>query len=139
MSCGSTISNSTNNLKTASHSFPDLKWLWNIPLTWLAGIALGWERRHQGRSRVVTNAGRDAVDAAASARNGVAGRVSRERSTGVQTNGARRVRQNRVVPTPVAGAKLSVADAIQPDPISHQAGSDGDKTNSSPGRARHKP
>jgi hypothetical protein len=32
MSCGSTISNSTNNLKAASHSFPDLKWLWNIPL-----------------------------------------------------------------------------------------------------------
>jgi uncharacterized protein YjiS (DUF1127 family) len=49
MSCGSTISNSTNNLKAASHSFPDLKWLWNIPLTWLAGIALRWERRHQCR------------------------------------------------------------------------------------------
>jgi uncharacterized protein YjiS (DUF1127 family) len=49
MSCGSTISNSTNNLKAASHSLPDLKWLWNIPLTWLAGIALGWERRHQCR------------------------------------------------------------------------------------------
>jgi hypothetical protein len=56
-----------------------------------------------------------------------------------RTNGASRVRQNRVVPTPVAGAKLSVADTIQPDAISHQAGSDGDKTNSSPGRARHKP
>jgi hypothetical protein len=43
------------------------------------------------------------------------------------------VRRNRVVPTPVAGAKLSVATSIQPDPIRHQAGSDGDKTNSSPG------
>ena len=29
--------------------------------------------------------------------------------------GALRVRQNRVVPTPVAGAKLSVATSIQPD------------------------
>jgi hypothetical protein len=37
-----------------------------------------------------------------------------------------------VVPTPVAGAKLSVATSIQPDRIRHQAGSDGDKTNSSP-------
>ncbi len=52
---------------------------------------------------------------------------------------ALRVRQNRVVPTPVAGAKLSVANLIQPDRLSHQAGSDGGKTNSSPGRARHKP
>jgi uncharacterized protein YjiS (DUF1127 family) len=49
MSCGSTICNSTNNLKADSHSFPDLKWLWDIPLTWLAGIALRWERRHQCR------------------------------------------------------------------------------------------
>ena len=49
------------------------------------------------------------------------------------------VRQNRVVPTPVAGAKLPVANSIQPDRFSHQAGSDGGKTNSSPGRARHKP
>ncbi len=49
------------------------------------------------------------------------------------------VRQNRVVPTPVAGAKLPVAKLIRPDRLSHQAGSDGGKTNSSPGRARHKP
>jgi len=39
----------------------------------------------------------------------------------------------------VAGAKLSVANSIRPDRLSHQAGSDGGKTNSSPGRARHKP
>jgi len=32
-----------------------------------------------------------------------------------------------------------VANLIQPDRLSHQAGSDGGKTNSSPGRARHKP
>jgi|GraSoiStandDraft_5_1057265.scaffolds.fasta_scaffold49362_2 uncharacterized protein YjiS (DUF1127 family) len=47
MSCGSTIGNSTNNLKSDSHSFPDLKWLWSIPVAWLIGIALRWERRRQ--------------------------------------------------------------------------------------------
>jgi hypothetical protein len=40
---------------------------------------------------------------------------TRERCTARKTNDAIRVRQNRVVPTPVAGAKLPVADAIQPD------------------------
>jgi hypothetical protein len=65
--------------------------------------------------------------------------VFRERTTARRTNDAFSVRQNRVVPTPVAGAKLSVADTIRPDRKCHQAGSDGDKTNSSPGRARHKP
>jgi hypothetical protein len=40
-----------------------------------------------------------------------------------------------VVPTPVAGAKLSVAVTIQPDRNSHQAGSDGDKTNSLAGES----
>ena len=49
------------------------------------------------------------------------------------------VRQNCVVLAPVAGVKLPVTDAIQPDCFGHQAGSDGDKTNSSPGRAQHKP
>jgi hypothetical protein len=38
-----------------------------------------------------------------------------ERFTARKTNDAIRVRQNRVVPTPVAGAKLSVATSIQPD------------------------
>jgi hypothetical protein len=47
------------------------------------------------------------------------------------------VRQNRVVLAPVAGAKLSVANLILQDRLSHQAGSDGGKRNSSPGRARH--
>jgi hypothetical protein len=65
--------------------------------------------------------------------------VFRERATARRTNGAIRVRQNRVVPTPVAGAKLPVVISIRPDSISHQAGSDGGKTNSSPGRARYKP
>ena len=62
--------------------------------------------RQEGRIAIVTNAGWDAVDAAALARKVIAGRVSRERFTARRTNGAIRVRQNRVVPTPVAGAKL---------------------------------
>ena len=93
----------------------------------------------EGRIAIVTNAGGDAVDAAASARKCVHRAVSREWIAARRTNGAGCVRQNRVVPTPVAGAKLSVVISTQPDRFSHQAGSDGDKTNSSPGRARHKP
>ena len=49
MSCGSTASNSTNTLDAASSWFPDLRWSWKIPLAWLAGIALEWERRYQRR------------------------------------------------------------------------------------------
>jgi uncharacterized protein YjiS (DUF1127 family) len=49
MSCGSTTCNSTNTLGAASPSFPDLRWSWKIPLAWLTGIALGWERRCQYR------------------------------------------------------------------------------------------
>ena len=43
--------------------------------------------RKEGRIAIVTNAGRDAVDAAASAREVIAGRSSRERSAR-RTNGA---------------------------------------------------
>lgn len=49
MSCGSTTGNSTNILGAASPSFPDLAWSWKIPLAWLVGIALAWERRGQYR------------------------------------------------------------------------------------------
>jgi uncharacterized protein YjiS (DUF1127 family) len=42
MSCGSTT---CNNHEGASTSFPDLRWSWKIPLAWLAGLALGLERR----------------------------------------------------------------------------------------------
>ena len=91
----------------------------------------------EGRIAIVTNAGWDVVDATASARNGVAGRVSRERSTGAQTNDAvsafakasadgyqtrrsllaktGRVRQSRVVLAPVAGVKS--AEASRPDRV----------------------
>ena len=49
MSCGSTTCNSTNNLEAAPPSIPDQRWSWKIPLAWLAGIALGWERRYDSR------------------------------------------------------------------------------------------
>ena len=49
MACASANCNSTNTLEIASPSFPDLQWCWKIPLAWLAGIALGWERRCQYR------------------------------------------------------------------------------------------
>jgi hypothetical protein len=42
----------------------------------------------EGRLAIVTNAGRDAVDVAASGAKVIAGRVSRERLAGAQTNGA---------------------------------------------------
>jgi hypothetical protein len=93
----------------------------------------------RGGSRVVTNAGRDAVDAAASGAMRVRRAVSAVSERRAQDDRRCSVRQNRVVLAPVAGVKLPVANLIQPDRLSHQAGSDGGKTNSSPGRARHKP
>ncbi len=50
-----------------------------------------------------------------------------------------RVRQNRVVLTPVAGAKSAEAGRPNRVQAGHQSADDGDKTNSSPGRAWHKP
>jgi hypothetical protein len=49
MSCGSITCNPTRTLGSESPSFPDLQWSWKIPLAWLAGIALGLERRYQYR------------------------------------------------------------------------------------------
>ena len=45
MPCGSTIDNSTHALDAASPSFPAIGWSWKIPLAWLAGILLWWQRR----------------------------------------------------------------------------------------------
>lgn len=39
--------NSTNTLDVASRPFPASSWSWKTSLAWLAGIALGWERRCQ--------------------------------------------------------------------------------------------
>jgi uncharacterized protein YjiS (DUF1127 family) len=47
MSCGSTIGTSTSYIETAPRSFPDRAWSWQVPFSWLARIALAWERRHQ--------------------------------------------------------------------------------------------
>jgi len=60
----------------------------------------------RGGSRVVTNAGRDAVDARASGAMCVRRAVFREWTLAAQDERRWSVRQNRVVPTPVAGAKL---------------------------------
>jgi hypothetical protein len=49
MSCGSTTCTSTHYLKTAPLSFPDVRWSWQVPIAWLAGMAPGWERRRQRR------------------------------------------------------------------------------------------
>ena len=49
MPCGSTIDDSTHPLDAVSASFPGLRWSWGIPLAWLVGIALWWERRSQYR------------------------------------------------------------------------------------------
>ena len=49
MPCGSATCNSTNTLDAASPSFRAFRWSWKIPFAWLAGIALGWERRCQYR------------------------------------------------------------------------------------------
>jgi hypothetical protein len=89
-------------------------------------------------------AGSSCERAAGARTNGVASVLAKASTDGYQARRSLlaktgRVRQNRVVLVSVAGAKLSVVKSIQPDPIRHQAGSDGDKTNSSPGRARHKP
>jgi hypothetical protein len=89
---------------------------------------------------IVTNAGWDAVDAAASARTVIAGRAKLvSEHPARKTNGAGCVRQNRVVPTPVADAKLPVANLIQPDRSAIKPAATVTRTNSSPGRARHKP
>ena len=68
----------------------------------------------RGGSRVVTNAGRDAVDAAASGAMRVRRAVIRERARRARRRRCG-VRQNRVVLASVAGVKLPVAKLIQPD------------------------
>jgi hypothetical protein len=66
------------------------------------------------------------MDAAASARKVVAGRFS---VSDARRTDERRccVRQNRVVPAPVAGVKLSVAEIDPTGSFRPRAGSDGDK------------
>src|SRR5665647_3497339 len=105
----------------------------------------------RGALAIVTNAGGDAVDAAASARSGIAGRVHP-----VSDNvSARRRRHSPVEPFGEDG-RLRTAKPCGPgtrcwcqvgggfcEPNRArqrlQSADDGDKTNSSPGRARYKP
>jgi uncharacterized protein YjiS (DUF1127 family) len=49
MPCGNANSSSANYIETALPSFPDRRWSWQIPLSWLARIAFECERRHQRR------------------------------------------------------------------------------------------
>lgn len=51
MSCGNTTCNLTHTLDAAAAAcpFPAFGWLTKIPLAWLAGMALWWERRDQYR------------------------------------------------------------------------------------------
>ena len=95
--------------------------------------------RQEGRIAIVTNARRDVVDAAASARKVDAGR-------GKLVSGSRRAGRTTLKRTakPCGSGTRGWCQAAggEVDPtgsISHQAGSDGGKRNSSPGRARHKP
>ena len=119
---------------------------------------------HEGRIAIVTNVGMGCGGRGSVVAQGVAGRIFhcakvRERFAGAWTNGAstprlkcgrqhmadprigrgRCGRQKRVVPAPVAGAKP--AEVYEPNRARqhHQSAGDGGKTNSSPGRARHKP
>ena len=78
----------------------------------------------RGALAIVTNAGWDAVDAAASGAKLVRRAASRrEQTTARKMNDTSCVRQNRVVPTPVAGAKLCggcVSSTELDQPLIHQ-------------------
>ena len=49
MPCGGTDCTSTHYIKTIPSSFPELGWLWRIPLSWLYGMAAWSERRSRYR------------------------------------------------------------------------------------------
>jgi uncharacterized protein YjiS (DUF1127 family) len=55
MSCGSANCASANDIQTALSSFPDRRRRRQIPLSWLAGIALWRERRRQHRQLLELN------------------------------------------------------------------------------------
>jgi hypothetical protein len=97
--------------------------------------------RQEGRIAIVTNAGWDAVDAAASARRVIAGRAkTRERVNGAQDERRQSVRQNRVVLTPQRLAS-SLAEVRKAQPGRRASFREATETTKpdSPGRARHKP
>jgi hypothetical protein len=78
-----------------------------------------WYLRHpvpiRGALAIVTNVGRDAVDAAARRASVIAGQVfACERSGSRKTSGAASGRQNRVVLAPVAGVKSAEVRKARP-------------------------
>jgi hypothetical protein len=92
--------------------------------------------RQEGRIAIVTNAGWDAVDAvdaAASARKVIAGRVSRERAAGALDERRLLRTAKPCGPDTRCWCQAVGGDLDPTGSISHQAGGDGDKTNSSPG------
>jgi hypothetical protein len=84
----------------------------------ISGLRSAVPFRQEGRIAIVTNAGWDVVDARASARQGGrrAGsqRTCERFSKARRTNDVSSVRQNRVVLTPVAGAKSAVIIQTRP-------------------------
>jgi hypothetical protein len=88
---------------------------------------------HEGRIAIVTDVGRDAVDAAA-----LGALSDRRAGFPVSDQGAqdeRRFcgRQNRVVLAPVAGVKSAEVKRARPGFKNLESAGDGDNTNSSPG------
>jgi hypothetical protein len=100
-------------------------------------------RPHEGRIRIVRDAGWDAVDAAASGeqvncRAGFGLSQTRERSNGALTNGAEA--DGKAVWSWHPLLMLSLRRCVGPTGLGQAISvDDGDKTNSSPGRARRKP
>jgi hypothetical protein len=87
-----------------------------LPKPQISGPTPAIPFRQEGRSRVVTNAGWDVVDATASARMAVAGRDEpRERCAGAQDERRFSVRQNCVVLTPQRLAS-SLAEVLRAQP-----------------------
>ena len=95
----------------------------------------------RGASAIVTNVGRDAVDAAAPVPISVAGRDEpRERKSGGQTNGVEAYGKTVWSWHPLLmPSQLEVFSNSTGFDETIQSADDGDKRNSSPGRARHKP
>jgi hypothetical protein len=113
-----------------------------IPLTRRANQFYQFARltREEGRIAIVTKRGMGCGG------RGSAGAQGDRRADPGSVSGSRRaderrccVRQNRVVPTPVAGAKLSVAKSIQPGRSAVNPSATVTRRIRSPGRSRHKP
>ena len=101
----------------------------------LESISIASRPTQRGVSRSSRNAGEDAVDAAASARNWVRRAAFRERTTACRTNGADAYGKTVWSWHPLLVSSRRWRD--RPDRIRfrHQAGSDGDKTNSLAGKS----